>query len=291
MRGAIVALVILFALAASVATGARVRQAPAGANRQTPTAPATGDPAAADPATIARGRAIYTQNCVACHGADARGGADAGADLSRSAIVAARDEGRQLIAFLKIGRPERRMPSFAMPDDDVRALSAYLRSILPATPIGGGMRGQITAIVVGDAKAGETYFNGAGGCTTCHSATGDLKGIGARLPVATIQGRIVFPRGNGGYPRSFNAPPDPNEPPRTVTITQPSGETVAGTLMWITDFYVTLTDAAGVRRTIVRNGDVPKVVVTEPLQYHIEHMQRLTDEDMHNLTAYLVSLK
>ena len=168
-------------------------------------------------------------------------------------------------------------------------LSAFLRATLP--PIAGGARGVITAVVVGDAAAGEAYFNGAGKCHTCHSPTGNLKGIGTRLPAATIQGRLVHPRGNGGYPRSFNSPPDPADAPRTVTVMQPSGETITGTLMWITDFNVTLTDAAGVRRTIARKGAVPKVEVVDPLQYHIDHMKVLTDENMHNLTAYLVTLK
>jgi cytochrome c oxidase cbb3-type subunit 3 len=126
---------------------------------------------------------------------------------------------------------------------------------------------------------------------TCHSPAGDLKGIGARLPVATIQGRIVYPRDNGNYPPSFNSPPNPSEAPRTVAVTMPSGETLTGTLMWLTDFNVTLKDASGGLRTIARNGDTPQVAVTDPLQYHLDHMRTLTDKDMHDLTAYLVTLK
>jgi len=243
---------------------------------------------ATEAAAVARGQQLYTQNCVVCHGPTGRGGAEAAADLSRSAIAAARDNGAQLTAFLKVGRPERRMPSFALPDASVADLAAFLRSILP--PIGEN-RGVINAIVVGNAPAGEAYFNGAGRCRTCHSPTGDLKGIGARLSVATIQGRLVHPRGSGGYPRSFNSPPDPAEAQRTVTITQPSGEALTGTLLWITDFHVTLTGADGVRRTVARNGAVPQVEVKDPLQYHVDHMKILTDENMHNLTAYLVTLK
>lgn len=195
------------------------------------------------------------------------------------------------------------MPSFALADADVVALSAFLRTLAPASgaagagaaggaAAGGGFaRNAIIAIVVGNATAGEAYFNGAGRCTTCHAIAGDLKGIGARLPVAAIQGRMVMPRGMGGYPRSFNLPPDPNDAPRTVTITQPSGETLTGKILWITDFNVTFVDAAGVRRTVARNGDTPKVEVKDPLQYHIDHLQRLTDKDMHDLTAFLVTLK
>jgi cytochrome c oxidase cbb3-type subunit 3 len=193
---------------------------------------------------------------------------------------------------LKVGRPERRMPPFTLADADVADLHAFVRSVSPpAGRGGGGGRGVITAVVVGDAKAGEAHFNGAGGCRTCHSPTGDFKGIGTRLTPAAIQGRLVLPRGTGGYPPSFNSPPDPRDAPRTVTVTQPSGEVLTGTLMWITDFSVTLRDAAGTRHTVARDGEVPKVEVKDPLQWHLDHVRTLTDKNMHDLTAYLVTLK
>ena len=244
---------------------------------------------------VARGQVLFAQNCATCHGATGRGGADAASDLSRSPIANGRDASGQptsalLGAFLKVGRPERRMPSFALPDAQVEDLAAFTRSLFPPLAAGAN-RGAINAIVVGNADAGRAYFDGAGRCHTCHSPDRDLKGIGARLPVATIQGRLVMPRGNGGYPRSFNSPPDPADAPRTVTVTQPNGDAQTGVLWWITDFNVTFVDRDGVRRTVARRGAVPKVDVTDPLQYHIDHMKILTDEDMHNLTAYLVTLK
>jgi len=248
-------------------------------------------PAPPDPGAVARGRQTFTTYCAACHGADGRGGAEGATDLSRSAIATAADGGAGLAAFLKSGRPERRMPPFALADSEVADLSAFLRSIAAPLGRGGGRQNVINAVVVGDAAAGERYFNGPGKCATCHSPVGDLKGIGARLTAATIQGRIVYPRDNGNYPPSFNSPPNPTEAPRTVTVTLPEGETLNGTLMWLTDFYVTLKDASGVVRTIARHGDSPKVVVTDPLQYHLEHMRTLTDQNMHDLTAYLVTLK
>jgi cytochrome c oxidase cbb3-type subunit 3 len=100
-----------------------------------------------------------------------------------------------------------------------------------------------------------------------------------------------MPRGRGGYPRSFLSPPDPNEAQRSVTVTDSSGRNVTGTLMWITDFWVTLIDADGARRTIARDGDVPRVEVVDPLAWHIDHMKRLIDTDMHDLTAYLLTLR
>lgn len=245
-----------------------------------------------DPGAVSRGREIYAVNCTVCHGPAGRGGGESGTDLGQSMIAVALDASRpgggQLGAFLKVGRPERRMPAFTFTDADVVALSAFLRATLPP-PFGG--RGQIQAVVVGDPKAGAAYFSGAGRCATCHAPDRDLKGIGSRLPVATIQGRILVPRGSGGYPPSFLSPPDPGEPQKTVTVTLPSGERISGTLLWITDFHVTFKDGGGVRRTIARRGDVPAVEVVDPLQYHIDHMKTLTDEAMHDLTAYLVSLK
>lgn len=241
-------------------------------------------------AAVARGRQTMATYCAACHGPEGRGGVEGATDLSRSPIVQAADGGRQLAEFLKVGRPERRMPPVPLPDPDVADLHAFLRSIVPPPGRGGG-RAVITAVVVGDAKAGEAHFNGAGGCRTCHSATGDFKGIGTRLTAAAIQGRLVLPRGNGDYPPSFNSPPDPKDAARTVTVTQPSGETISGTLMWITDFTVTLRDGSGTRRTFVRDGDVPRVEVKDPLQWHLDNLRTLTDKNMHDLTAYLVTLK
>jgi mono/diheme cytochrome c family protein len=240
-------------------------------------------------AAVARGRQTLATYCAACHGPEGRGGVEGSTDLTRSPIVLAGDGGRQLAAFLKVGRPERRMPPVPLPDAEVADLHTFLRSIAP--PPGRGGRAVITAVVVGDARAGEAHFNGAGGCRGCHSPTGDFKGLGTRLTAAAIQGRLVLPRGNGDYPPSFNSPPNPRDAARTVTVTLPSGESFSGTLMWITDFTVTLRDGSGTRRTFVRDGDVPKVEVKDPLQWHLDHLRRLTDKDMHDLTAYLVTLK
>jgi cytochrome c oxidase cbb3-type subunit 3 len=283
-------------LAAAVGWGltqpAHAEQARAGAAQapgaQPPGAGRGGPPP--DPAAVARGRQIFSPTCASCHGADAHGGPQIGTDLSRSAIATANDAGQQLGALLKTGRPERGMPAFSMSAEDVMDLSAFFRSVAPPAGRGGGGRGAVNAAVVGDARAGEAYFHSAG-CTQCHSATGDLKGIGSRESVAAIQGGVVMPRGSGGYPRGYKSAPDPDEKPKTVVVTQPSGEKITGNLLWITDFNVTLVDADGTRRTIARNGDVPKVEVTDPLAWHIQHLKQLTDKDMHDVTAYLVTLK
>lgn len=269
-----------------LAAAAHAEQGPPGVGAGRGAAP----PPPPDPAAVARGREVLSRNCTACHGPDGRGGPDGAVNLSTSPIAIANDGGRQLREFLLVGRPERRMPSFTMAEAETADLSAYFRSIAPPLAANAGRGAPIPVTVVGDAKAGAAYFNGAG-CTGCHKIDGDLKGIGSRLPVASIQGRLVMPRGAGGYPRSFLSPPDPAEAAKTVIVTPASGAPVRGTLLWITDFWVTLVDEQGVRRTIARNGDTPTVDVRDPLQWHIDHMKRLADKDMHDLTAFLVALK
>ena len=116
------------------------------------------------------------------------------------------------------------MPAFSILPDDVRDLYEFFRSIAAPAGGAGGGRNTIIAVVVGDAAAGRGVTSTAPACTACHSATGDLKGIGARLPVAAIQGRAVMPRGNGGYPPRSTRRRIRAEAPRTVTVTPPSGD-------------------------------------------------------------------
>ena len=100
-------------------------------------------------------------------------------------------------------------------------------------------------------RPGEAYFNGAGRCSTCHSPTGDLKGVGAKYEPATLQQRLLLPRGRERAPASRPCRSTRSAPRSTVTVTLPSGETVSGGLVRLTDFEVTLYDAASARTRIV----------------------------------------
>jgi mono/diheme cytochrome c family protein len=241
-----------------------------------------------DQAGVDRGKALLVEQCGFCHGANARGGSG-GPDLTRSVVVQEDDNGKQLGEFLHAGRPDRGMPRFDLSDAQVKDLAAFLHA---AIYLNSNRRlYKILDIVVGDAKAGETYFNGTGRCATCHSPSGDLKGVGAKYEPATLQGRLLLPRGGGG--RGGGAPPLYTEKTSIrVTVTPASGPAVTGGLVRLTDFEVTLYDAASGRlRSWLRNGEVPKVVVTDPLQAHVDQLTKWTDADMHNMTAYLASLK
>ncbi len=219
--------------------------------------------------TLDDGKRVYTANCAFCHGGNAKGG-ESGPDLLRSTIVLHDEDGKQIGAFIHVGRPEKGMPKFNLPEDQVTELAAFLHDGVRAAAQRSTYK--ILDIVVGDAKQGEVYFNAH--CASCHSATGDLAHIGSQDPV-TIQQKIVMPRAGG----------------KTVKVTLPSGEVVEGNLQHIDDFSVSLVTADGKSKKFERNGDVPKVEVHDPLQPHLDLLPQYTDADIHNLTAYLVTLK
>ena len=233
----------------------------------------------ADPAAILQGRQIFSANCSFCHGSDARGG-EGGPNLIRSQTVLDDKDGEQIATVVQNGRPDKGMPKFDLTLPQISSIAAFLHSI----PVGG--RAQTTGTVnplVGNAAAGEAYFNGPGKCSSCHSVSGDLAGIGARYhDVRALQGAILSGEVRG----------ESNEVSRkTVTVTLPTGQTVEGRLYRIDDFVVSLMDANGDYHSFVRHGEVPKVVVKDPLQPHLDMLETLKDDDIHNLTAYLVTLK
>ena len=238
-----------------------------------------------DPAAVDRGRMLLSQECGFCHGANARGGSS-GPDLTRSQLVQEDDNGKQLGPFLRVGRPDRGMPSFNFSTAQVEDLANFLHAEIYLAA--NRRLYKILDILVGDPKAGQAYFSGAGRCAACHSPTGDLAGIGAKYDATTLQGRMVYPR-RGIVPGS-PAHDDPNAVRATVTL--PSGETATGAVVRLTDFEVTLYDpATKQQRSFLRSGDTPKLVVVDPLQAHMDQLLKWTDADMHNVTAYLASLK
>jgi cytochrome c oxidase cbb3-type subunit III len=238
----------------------------------------------ADPALVQRGQQIFSVNCSFCHGTDARGG-EGGPNLIRSELVLDDNNGELIATVVQNGRPGTAMPKFDLSMQDISAIAAFIHSF----PVGG--RAAITGTVdplVGDAKAGEAYFNGPGKCSTCHSVTGDLAGIGDKLSdPRVLQGAILAGQAGG----RGAAAEDDLAIQKTVTVTLPSGKVAQGKLDRIDDFLVSLTDADGNHLTFARNGDEPKVVVKNPLQPHLDMLSTWKDDDIHNLTAYLVTLK
>jgi cytochrome c oxidase cbb3-type subunit III len=230
-----------------------------------------------DPAMVERGQTVFIGACGFCHGSNARGG-EKGPDLVRSVVVLDDENGLELRGFLRLGRPEKGMPSFELTAPQVSDIATFLHAQVAAAAFRDTYK--ILDILVGDPKAGQAYFNGAGKCARCHSVSGDLKGIGAKYPPEKLQDTIVMPREGTR-----------SGPPAQVTVMLPSGEKIAGDLVRITDFDVTLRDSAGVRHTYTRSGDSPKVETKDPLQAHIDLLTVYKDKNIHDLTAYLATLK
>lgn len=235
-----------------------------------------------DQASRERGKTAFGAACGFCHGQNARGG-EGGPDLLHSVIVLGDEGGKELGQFLQAGRPDKGMPAFnGMPQAQAIDIATFLHAEVLAAVT---QRSVQVNIVTGNPKAGEAFFNGEGKCNTCHSVTGDLKGIGSKYDPITLQDKAMMPRGGTG----FGGPP--SGPPQRVTVTLPSGEKFEGTLVRLTLFYVTLRDAQGVRHTFARDGDMPKVEVTDPLAGHFDNLKNMSNQRMHDITAYLVTLK
>jgi cytochrome c oxidase cbb3-type subunit 3 len=250
---------------------------------------------AGEAALIARGNALYGVNCRLCHGADLRGGDQGGPNLLRSAVVFDDQAGELIGPVVLNGRSNPGlppMPKFTLTAEDIRALAEYLHSVM------GTLQGQGSPprgapvqlnIVVGDAAAGQSYF--VKNCATCHSVTGDLQGIGSRAatPTALQNGWLGGNVGGGGGRGGGRGGAGGNGV--TVTVTPPAGPKIEGTLGRIDDFIVIVNMADGSSRSIRRDGDVPKVEIRDPRDAHRKLLPMYTDKDIHDVTAYLVTLK
>ncbi len=229
--------------------------------------------------TVERGRQAFTISCGFCHGIDARGG-EGGPDLVRSEMML-KDEGGDLLGpFIRIGRPDQGMPPFQLSDAEVADLAGYVRAQSQAV-INRNLY-VIQNVATGDRDRGEAYFNGEGGCSGCHSPTGDLAGIANRFDPPRLLNRFLYP-GRGG--RGGQSQPLPPE----ATVTLPGGESYSGTLEYIDDFNVAVRDGNGDYRSFERTDAA--VEIRNPYQAHIDLLGRYTDEDLHDLITYLVTLR
>ena len=293
-RWAVLALIGLFvvlgvrAVAAGALQGAGQDPPPA-APARVPPFPAQMRPPD-DPAIVARGKLVYEISCRACHGPDLRGGDMGGPNLLRSDVMLNDRMGELLAPILAGSRQGRGMPAIPLPPGDVTAVAAHVHSVLAMGAVQGGpppAPAQPLDIVVGDAAAGQAYF--AAKCESCHSPSGDLQGIAARVPdPVSLQNLWV---GGGIADRRVATDGAPRRWDVTVTITPASGTKVEGRLDRIDDFTVTLILADGMRRTFKRRGEIPLVDVHDPLAGHLSLLESYTDRDIHNVTAYLVTLK
>jgi len=254
---------------------------------QIPSTPGTkativGSPAAIkaskeNPEAVARGQQVFGEKCAGCHGATAKG-TNKAPDLVRSLLAIEDEKGILLSPVIRNGRPDKGMPKPNMTEDQISDVVAWLH----VQTFAADHRNTYLFLDAntGDPKKGEVYFNAH--CASCHSATGDLKGIGGKYDAHNLQGRWLQPRSFGrGAAKSAS----------TVTVTLADGKVLTGTLDRLDDFNVSFRDAAGDFHSFNRDGDLPKVEVRDPLKPHTDMLRIYTDDDIHNVTAFLGSLK
>jgi cytochrome c oxidase cbb3-type subunit 3 len=229
--------------------------------------------AAQAPASVP-GESLFVQNCAFCHGRDA-GGGEEGPDLTRSKLVAEDVAGDKIGVVVLNGRAEKGMPAFKLSEQEVKDLAAYVHAEKKiAESQKGGRRGVEAAdLQTGNAEAGKKYFNGAGKCASCHSPSGDLAGVASRLEGLKLEERLMYPRGAVAK----------------IVVTLPSGEKLSGKLAYQDEFHIGMRDTNGWYHSWPTNA--VKFTIDAPADAHAELLAQYTDDDIHNLMAYLQTLR
>lgn len=229
------------------------------------------------PEAAEAGAKIYASNCARCHGEDTRGTASA-PDLLRSLPVL--HDRREMLYGKELGPILAKGPihNFNFDEKQLSDLSQFLTKSINSI-LRSGYNAQPTNLLSGDAKAGEAYFNDAGGCNKCHSATGDLAHVGTRYAPAALQQKFLFPNFGLFLQKKVQ-----------VTILLPSGKSYTGDLVRLDDFTLTLHEKSGETRSFNRTART-KVTEEDPYAGHIALLDKYTDADIHNLTTYLATLK
>ncbi|HEX3685262.1 MAG TPA: cytochrome c [Bryobacteraceae bacterium] len=221
------------------------------------------------------GKSLFQQNCGFCHGPDGRGAS--GPDLIRSTLVSHDSHGDLIGPVVRNGRPQKGMPAFPLSDLRIHQIADFLHS--EANQAATVARRQpsdypLESLLVGSADAGKQYFKGDGKCSQCHSPSGDLAHIATKYKPIDLQSRIVLPSGS----------------PPILTITDASGQTFEGEQVYADEFWTSLRDRNGWTHTF-RRGDNNKVKSHEPAGAHLNLLFTYTDKNIHDLFAYLETLK
>jgi cytochrome c oxidase cbb3-type subunit 3 len=230
---------------------------------------------APDAAAAKLGDPVYKENCGTCHGESGRG--SQGPNLVRSTVVLHDEKGEEIGPIITNGRPQAGMPAFpGLKPEDIYNISQYLHlqvELAANRGLYGETYSNLRSQTTGDAKKGQAFFQG--NCLSCHAVTGEFARVGTRYPqAAAMQSRFLWPAARGA---------------RQATVTTPDGHTFTGTAIKLDDFDVSLRMA---------NGDFHewpmekvKVKVDDNLGGHRALLPKYSDADIHNLTAYLVTLK
>jgi mono/diheme cytochrome c family protein len=224
-----------------------------------------------DPAAVERGSGLYQLNgCAFCHGKDTRGG-DGGPSLLRSQLVLRDQKGELISDIVTKGVPGTAMAAFSLTKEQLADVAEFLHSFSISSRDPARMRP--AQFVTGNANAGKRFFGE--NCASCHSVAGDLKGIGAKFTEARpLQQRWLMPASGTCSKARIDT----------------GGSSAQGDLLRIDEFMVTIRLNDGAQRTFARKGDV-KVEIMDPLAGHKALLPKYTDKNIHDVTAYLVTVK
>ncbi len=223
---------------------------------------------------VIAGKTQFQQTCGFCHGPDGRGAS--GPDLIRSSLVSHDVNGNLIEQVVHNGRPEKGMPAFQLSDTEISNIAQFLHA---QAKVAASVSQRIPSeyplekLLIGNAAEGKAYFQGHGDCSSCHSPSGDLAHVASKYKPFDLQTRIVFPSGM--------------KP--SLTVKDSSGQTFSGEQVYADEFLVTLRDKSGWVHTWKRT--TVQVKAHDPLAAHEKLLKTYTDKNIHDLFAFLETLK
>jgi putative heme-binding domain-containing protein len=215
------------------------------------------------------GRKLFLASCSGCHGANAEGGR--GPNLIEGRILRRLDDAA-LFASIKSGVPGTDMPPTNLPDDQIRSVAAYVRSLsAPA----------YQTKVDGDADAGAAVFFGQAGCSGCHMIRGrggflgpDLTDIGALRTVQQLREALLKPSARiaDGY--------------EGVRVTMRDGSKISGVARNANNYSMQILQKNGALRLLAMD-DVREVEFRKSSLMPEDFDKRLAAADIANVLAFL----
>jgi len=213
---------------------------------------------------------VFAVHCAGCHGFDAHG-TDQGPALAGDPALRPRSVA-SLRSLIHNGIPASGMPAFNLPDDELNALAALVRSLnSPAAE----------HTVPGDREAGAQFFFGQGQCSSCHMVSGrgkpvgpDLSNVAHEMTVAELREALLDPSAHitPGY--------------QLVTVELRNGQTVHGFARSRSSFEIVVQDL---------KGDFHPIETSEISMLHEEKKSAMpavqaSPKELQDLIAYLGGL-
>jgi len=224
------------------------------------------------PADIQYGATVYTAQCTQCHGPN--GDQVSGVDLrsGRFRNAATDDDLRRIVT---VGIPGTSMPGRRLDAAEVTGIVAYVRNMRDFNS---------SSVTLGDRARGEALIEGRGQCATCHRANGkgsrvapDLSDVGTSRAASSLQQSVLDPS-------SLMIPID-----RPVRIVTKDGKTITGRRLNEDTYTIQLIDAQEHLLSLLKT-DVREYTILKTSSMP-SYKDRLNDQELADLVAYLVTLK